>query len=88
MVCSVTPQLPGLINAVNPSILIGGAVYIANMNWYFGIFSSAVVYGGLSLAFPAHETLVSKLIETPEETVEGGQWRNEKDVSSVKTQEL
>ena len=88
MVCSVTPQLPGLINAVNPSISIGGAVYIANMNWYFGIFSCAAVYGGLSLAFPAHETLVSKLIVTPEETVEGGgQWAHEKEVS-VKTQEL
>lgn len=87
MLVSVTPQLPGLVNAVNPSLPIGGAVYIANLNWYYGIFSCAAVYIGLNLGFPAHETLVSKLIETPEEAVEGGEWPNEKEVS-VKTEEM
>lgn len=85
MLVSVTPQLPGLVNAVNPSLPIGGAVYIANMNWYYGIFSCAAVYTVLSLAFPAHETLVPRLIETPEEAVEGGEWTKE---MSVKTEEL
>ncbi|OIW23878.1 putative uracil permease [Coniochaeta ligniaria NRRL 30616] len=87
MLVSVTPQLPGLVNAVNPSLPIGGAVYIANLNWYYGIFSCAAVYSGLSLAFPAHETLVSKLIETPEEAVEGGEWPHVKEMS-VKTEEM
>jgi NCS1 family nucleobase:cation symporter-1 len=87
MLVSVTPQLPGLVNAVNPSLPIGGAVYISDLNWYYGIFSCAAVYSGLSLAFPARETLVSQLIETPEEVVEGGEWPNEKEVS-VKTEEM
>lgn len=87
MLVSVTPQLPGLVNAVNPSLPIGGAVYIANLNWYYGIFSCAVVYACLSLAFPARETLVSRLIETTEEAVEAGAWPNEKEVS-IKTEEL
>jgi NCS1 family nucleobase:cation symporter-1 len=87
MLVSVTPQLPGLVNAVNPSLPIGGAVYIANMNWYYGILSCMAVYSILSLAFPAHETLVPKMIETPEETVEEGKREGEKEMS-VKTEEL
>ncbi|KAK0639194.1 hypothetical protein B0T16DRAFT_290298, partial [Cercophora newfieldiana] len=70
---SVTLQLPGLVNAVNPSLLIGGAVYVSNMNYYFGIFSYALVYTVLSIAFPATETLVPAIIKTPEGMVEAAE---------------
>lgn len=63
LIISVTPQLPGLINAVNPSIPIGGIKYLTNFNWYFGIFLCLAVHVGLSLLFPAEETLCSELIE-------------------------
>jgi NCS1 family nucleobase:cation symporter-1 len=87
MLVSVTPQLPGLVNAVNPSLPIGGAVYISNMNWYFGIFFSGFVYSALSLAFPAREASVAGMVETLEGVVEDGDRTQEKDVS-IKTEEL
>ena len=63
LIVSVMPQLPGLINAVNPSIPIGGAIYITRMNWYFGIILCTAIHVGLSLLFPAEETLCSEMIE-------------------------
>ncbi|KAL2818018.1 permease for cytosine/purines, uracil, thiamine, allantoin-domain-containing protein [Aspergillus granulosus] len=76
LVVSITPQLPGLARVVNPDLDIGGAVYLADMNWYYGIVSSLVTYTLLSLCWPARETLVAKMIETDSEgtiveTVEG-----------------
>jgi NCS1 family nucleobase:cation symporter-1 len=88
MLVSVTPQLPGLVNAVNPSLPIGGAIYISNMNWYFGLFSSGLVYSVLSLAFPAYETMVSAMLDTLEGVAEDGDMRHEKKEASVKTEEL
>jgi NCS1 family nucleobase:cation symporter-1 len=67
MLISVTPQLPVLVNAVNPILPTGLAVYIATL-----VLRHLLVRSGV---------LASKLIETPEEAVDGGQWRNEKDVS-------
>ncbi|KAK5657608.1 hypothetical protein OQA88_3187 [Cercophora sp. LCS_1] len=91
MICSVTPQLPGLINAVNPDIPIGGAIYITNMNWYFGICSCAAIYTVLSLCFPAPETLIPFMIETPEgvvESVDSQREGDEKDQTRIKTESL
>ncbi|KAB5578776.1 putative uracil permease [Coniochaeta sp. 2T2.1] len=90
MLVSVVPQLPGLVNAVNPSLPIGGATYLAKLSWYYGIVVGVATYSILSLVFPVPETLVSEMIETPEEIVEGGEagdWKNEKDVA-VKSEEL
>lgn len=78
MVISVTPQLPGLANAVNPKLFIGGAVYISNLNWYYGFFSCALVYVALSKFMPAKESLVPMLIESPEQLVEGAEDLDEK----------
>ncbi|KAK4209184.1 putative uracil permease [Rhypophila decipiens] len=63
LLASVTPQLPGMINAVNLEIPIGGIKYLTNFNWYFGIVLCMAIHVGLSLLFPAHETLCSELIE-------------------------
>lgn len=65
---SVVPAIPGLAYNVNPSIDIGGAIYIANFNWYYGIIVAAVTYMTLSMLLPATETLVSCMIE---EAIEG-----------------
>ncbi|EPE03015.1 cytosine-purine permease [Ophiostoma piceae UAMH 11346] len=70
MIIAIGPMLPGLINAVNSNISTGGAVYISDLNLYFGIIASGTLYTGLSLLFPAHETSVSELIETTEGVVE------------------
>jgi len=43
------------------------------MNWYYGIVSCAVVYTTLSVAFPARETLIPFMVETPEQMVEGAE---------------
>lgn len=63
-------MLPGLIHAVNPSIPIGGAAYIADLNLYFGVIVCGSVYVTLNYFFPARETLVGHLIETNEQALE------------------
>lgn len=91
MVCSVTPQLPGLVNAVNPDLHIGGAIYITNMNWYFGICTCAAIYTLLSFCFPAKETLVPVMMETSEDVVESADSQREgyeKDQTMIKTESL
>lgn len=37
MLVSVAPTLPGLINSINPSIKVGGAVYVFDIAWLFGV---------------------------------------------------
>jgi NCS1 family nucleobase:cation symporter-1 len=58
LVCAIGPTLPGLAYNVNPNLDIGGAMYIANFNWYYGIVLAFVVYSAASLIMPAKETLV------------------------------
>ncbi|KAL2209492.1 putative uracil permease [Sarocladium strictum] len=58
LVCAIGPTLPGLAYNVNPNLDIGGAMYIANFNWYYGIIVAFVVYSAASLIMPAKETLV------------------------------
>lgn len=45
--------------AVNPDIqLPAGIVHVYDMNYIYGLVSAAVVYFGLSWAWPAKETLI------------------------------
>ena len=37
LLCSVTPNLPGLINSINPKIPVGGAVRVFDFAWIFGV---------------------------------------------------
>lgn len=37
MLVSVPPLLPGLINSINPSIYVGGATYVFDIAWLFGV---------------------------------------------------
>ncbi|KAJ5110236.1 hypothetical protein N7532_002881 [Penicillium argentinense] len=65
-IVGVAPNLPGLINAVNPKIDVGVGVHPYQFGWLLGFFSTAIVYLGLSWGFPATETKVDRAI-LPEE---------------------
>ncbi|KAJ5734937.1 uncharacterized protein N7483_000062 [Penicillium malachiteum] len=65
----VVPSLPGLINAVNPSISVGVGVHPYQFGWLLGFFSTAGVYIWLSLWFPAKETQIERAI-LPDEVYE------------------
>ncbi|PBK99342.1 cytosine-purine permease [Armillaria gallica] len=62
LVLTITPNLPGLINAVNPDI------YIGNISWYYapgfitGYIPALVVYTLLNQLFPHVPTLISRAI--------------------------
>lgn len=72
MLCSVAPNLPGMANSVNPSVQIGGAVYISYLVWFYGFGSAFLVHSVLSLAFPHHEALISATIYTRDQDVLDG----------------
>lgn len=56
---SVTPNVPGLTNAVNPDVIIGDGIrHLYNVNYIWGLVSAAFVYWALSYWFPATETLI------------------------------
>ncbi|KAJ5945945.1 hypothetical protein N7454_002784 [Penicillium verhagenii] len=68
----VAPNLPGLINTVNSSIEVGVGVHPYQFGWLLGFFSTAVVYIGLSWAFPATEAAVEKAVHPDEVYEEAG----------------
>lgn len=56
---ALVPNIPGLAVAVNSDLTIpAGIQHIYDMNYLYGFCSAAIVYCGLSLAFPATETLI------------------------------
>ncbi|KZV64629.1 cytosine-purine permease [Peniophora sp. CONT] len=59
LICSVPPNLPGLIHSITPSIPVGGAIYVFDVAYLFGFFVASGVYILLSLSFPAHETMLA-----------------------------
>ncbi|KAJ5973204.1 hypothetical protein N7481_010414 [Penicillium waksmanii] len=66
----VAPNLPGLINAVNPKIDVGVGVHPYQFGWLLGFFATALVYLVLSRFFPAEEAKIDRAI-LPEEVYEG-----------------
>ena len=68
---AIVPALPGLVYNVNPNENIGGAIYISNFNWYYTFVVSFIVHVGLSLIWPAKESLVPYMIESVENAIEG-----------------
>lgn len=73
LVAALGPTLPGLIHAVNPKIGIGGAEYVADLNWYYGILISSIVYSALSLTLPAQETVVPYMVTGVIEGMDAGE---------------
>lgn len=86
LVCSIIPCMPGLAYNVNPDVQIGGAIYISNFNWYYGIFVAFGVHAALSLIWPAKESLVPCMIESIDNAMED-QPGFEKDTVVVRTSE-
>lgn len=69
---SVTPNIPGLAMAVNPSItLSSGIVHLYDFNYIWGLVSAAVIYFATSYFFPAKETLLPESIYDDDQIVEG-----------------
>lgn len=71
---SVTPNVPGLANAVNPNVRIGAGIrHLYNMNYLWGLVSAGLVYWALSRWFPARETLLeASILYDPGMVVGGG----------------
>jgi len=58
----IPPNLPGLINAINPSIDVGNAMYPYRISWLIGFFGGATIYTACSLIWPAEETMIKETI--------------------------
>ena len=79
LLISLGPNLPGLVNAVNPSIDIGGAEKIYDFNYLWGFYSAFTVYVVSSYVFPAAETLIPTTIHD-DGNVLIGQYVSEKEL--------
>lgn len=62
LLVSVPPNLPGLINAINPEILVGGARYLYDIAYILGFALAAAVYSLTSLLWPARETMIDHAV--------------------------
>lgn len=69
VVVAVPPNLPGLINAINPKIDVGGGIYPYNIAYILGFAIAGIIYYTLSIVFPPTETLLDAPI-TGEDEVE------------------
>jgi Cytosine/uracil/thiamine/allantoin permeases len=65
----VTPNLPGLINTVTPSIDVGAGIHPYQFGWLLGFVATTIVYLPLSHWFPAHETQIERAV-LPDEIYE------------------
>ena len=63
LLCAIGSTLPGLANNVNSNVDIGSSIYLANINWYYGILVAASVYTISSVLLPARESLVPMFID-------------------------
>jgi len=81
LIVAVPPLLPGLINAINPKIPIGGASRLFDIAWLFGFFVASGVYTAASLVFPATETFLTddEVRGLREEQVSEGEVEDEKE---------
>ncbi|KAJ5787849.1 hypothetical protein N7457_002839 [Penicillium paradoxum] len=58
----VAPNLPGLVNAVNPNIDIGAGVHPFEFGWLLGFVATSIVYVLLSWLVPARETQIPRAV--------------------------
>ncbi|KAJ5485660.1 hypothetical protein N7539_005648 [Penicillium diatomitis] len=64
---SVTPNIPGMIHAVTPSLSVGTIQHVYDISFLWGFTSGFVIYCALNYFWPATETLLDCTIS--EETV-------------------
>ncbi|KAG8745947.1 hypothetical protein FRC12_014407 [Ceratobasidium sp. 428] len=61
LVVSVPPNLPGLINSINPKISVGaGAQHLYSIAWLLGFSLAGVTYFIASKLFPPTETMLDE----------------------------
>ena len=59
---SIGPNLPGMVNAVTPSITVGTIVHIYDISFMWGFTSGFVIYCVLNYFWPSTETLIESTI--------------------------
>ncbi|KAH7104535.1 NCS1 nucleoside transporter family [Auriculariales sp. MPI-PUGE-AT-0066] len=69
LVVSVPPNMPGLINAINPNIDVGGGVYPFKIAFLLGFILASGTYWLTSTIFPAHETMLNAPIYSDRDDV-------------------
>ncbi|GAA5892391.1 hypothetical protein JCM6882_003658 [Rhodosporidiobolus microsporus] len=62
LVVSIAPNCPGMVNALNSSIDIGGAKYIYALADVYGILIAGTVHVTLSKLFPDRESLIAEAV--------------------------
>ncbi|KAF8586429.1 cytosine-purine permease [Ramaria rubella] len=62
MLLTVPPMIPGLANAITPSLQVGATLHLYDINFLFGSTAGAAIYLVLSYLFPAKETFVNKAV--------------------------
>jgi len=86
LLVSVGPNLPGLVNGINPGIKIAsGIAHLYDFGWLFGFWMSVVLYTALSFAFPVKHMLIEETIfgvnpDTSLDDIAGSDPRSEVDV--------
>ncbi|KAJ5143377.1 uncharacterized protein N7515_002164 [Penicillium bovifimosum] len=58
----VAPNVPGLVNAVNPNVDVGVGIHPFQFGWLLAFFATATVYMALSWLVPAVETQVPRAV--------------------------
>lgn len=71
MMVSLAPNIPGMANAVNPSVKIGNLRHVYDINYLYGFFVALVVYAVLSLVWPAEGTRIEQTVHGEVEYYEG-----------------
>ncbi|RDL29708.1 Uncharacterized protein BP5553_10688 [Venustampulla echinocandica] len=71
LIISISPNLPGMVHAVNPSLPVGGIQYVYDVNILWGFTSAFVIYCVLSRFWPATETLIETTIRDEVTIVNG-----------------
>ncbi|POY74656.1 hypothetical protein BMF94_2418 [Rhodotorula taiwanensis] len=62
LILTVPPNLPGLINAINSDIDIGGIKWYYAPGFITAYIPALLVYWGLNVVFPHHETLLAEAV--------------------------
>lgn len=62
LLCAIAPNMPGMVNSINPSIGIGNARYPYMVSNLVGDAIACVLYIALNKFFPASESLVDEAV--------------------------
>lgn len=77
LLIALVPNLPGMANAVNPSLIVGNVEHVYDINYLYGFSVAFVLYSVLSKLFPAEETLILETIHGDVEYSEGLEFKSQ-----------